>query len=207
MAFSIIPDALIALDAEATTIEGSMATWAAETIRRAQTLTTGRELEQIAVEAVVIVFHDHSSDAFRDYAHPIYQSPLALRSEILAIPCPVDALDAKIARLARAAQMNGDPSTDGAIRALVAEKAAKFPTLGLSYGYIGNCDLSGHYDDRSFRVFTKLRDRAGYSVSYGDATAATLGRLLVDIEAGIDSWAEAQIARLAKGDVYALRAA
>ena len=40
---------------------------------------------------------------------------------------------------------------------LVQDLAAKHPRLGLSFGYIGNCDFpGGQWDDRSWLVFDKL---------------------------------------------------
>lgn len=45
---------------------------------------------------------------------------------------------------------------------------ARFPQLGISHGYIGNVGMIGnkYVDDRSWRVFTNMRDVGlGYSVS------------------------------------------
>jgi hypothetical protein len=50
------------------------------------------------------------------------------------------------------------------IDALVAQAKLDHPTLGLSYGYIGNMERWG--DDRDFRVFTNRREQDGRSVSY-----------------------------------------
>lgn len=48
---------------------------------------------------------------------------------------------------------------------LVKELAVAFPDLGLSFGYIGNCGRN--YDDRGWKVFTRVRDKKyGLSVSY-----------------------------------------
>lgn len=62
---------------------------------------------------------------------------------------------------------------------------ARFPTLGISYGYIGT--LSTGHDDRSFRVFTNLKEDDGRSVSVivtgcdfdAGAVAVTLDNILM----------------------------
>lgn len=208
--FSIIPDALIALEAEAAANPTGLAAWARDIIVDAQVLATGRPFEQIAVEAIMIVwFDDDATPAFRDFGHPIFQSVLAMRSELLNGPNRVAALEAKLATLARIDMLNRAKGTDAAIRALVTEKAARYPELGLSYGYIGNCDFGGRYDDRSFRVFTKVRDERGaYSINFGSFAswdAKSLGAMLVAIETDFDDWAQATLARIASGQ-YSQRA-
>jgi hypothetical protein len=61
------------------------------------------------------------------------------------------------------------------MEALVKELALVFPGLGLSFGYIGNCGRG--YDDRGWKVFTKVRDKKyGLSVSYGLADTKGLER-------------------------------
>lgn len=46
---------------------------------------------------------------------------------------------------------------------------ARFPTLNISVGYIGNIygqiGTPACRDDRSFRIFTNLKDRFGYSIN------------------------------------------
>lgn len=202
---SIIPDMTAALKAEAIATPNGLAQWALDIIADAATMTNGRTLESIAVDAIVTVFHGEASDSFRAIAHPVYQSPLALRSAVLNSPCSVDALEAKMVRLHRANEHNGHDETDGMIRDLVKAAALKYPPLGLSYGYIGNCNLFGKfgYDDRSFRVFTRLNDaQTRSSVAFGDYAATQLGALLVDMEQNFDDWCQKQIMRLAMGETY-----
>ena len=195
---SIIPDMLAALQAEAEATPTGLATWAIQNITEARTLTQGRALEAIAVDAVCIVYLGERSDAFAELAWPVHASPLALRSEVLASPSMTDALECKMARLRRAAEYNGKPETSDMIRALMEAAAIKYPKLGLSFGYIGNCSLFGGkgLDDRSWRVFTNLRERnGGYSVSFGGHSTDNLGALLVEAETRLDSWCELQMKR------------
>jgi hypothetical protein len=195
---SIIPDMLTALQAEAEATPTGLATWAAQNITEARTLIQGRALEAIAVEAVCIVYLGERSDAFAELAWPVHASPMALRSEVLASPCMTDALEAKMARLRRAAEYNGKPETSEMIRAIMDECAIKYAKLGLSFGYVGNCNLFGGkgFDDRSWRVFTNLRERNGnYSVSFGGQATDNLGSLLVQAETGLDAWCQLQMKR------------
>lgn len=87
---------------------------------------------------------------------------------------------------------------DAEIRKTVEALSAEFPQLGLSYGYVGN--LSPQYDDRSFKVFTVLRDR-GMSVSFGGYPASRLGHLCRDVRKGLRAWCEEQAKQLADGKI------
>src|SRR3546814_1121846 len=60
---------------------------------------------------------------------------------------------------------------------VIAELSPNYPDIGLSFGYIGNIWHGPYQDDRSFRVFTMLRDRFGYSVNFGGHSSARLGEL------------------------------
>lgn len=68
------------------------------------------------------------------------------------------------------------------ITAAVKALAAQYPQLGLSFGYIG--DLGRNYDDRSWRVFTKLVDKTGRSVSFGYHSTEELADLAARVERG-----------------------
>ena len=94
--------------------------------------------------------------------------------------------------------------TDAEAKAIISGVMDKlsplYPDLGLSFGYIGNIWHSPYQDDRSFRVFTKLRDRFGYSVNFGQHSHARLGELAFLIRAKLEDWCAEQRALLAKGE-------
>ena len=74
-------------------------------------------------------------------------------------------------------------AADREIRALVETFKAKYPDLGLSYGYIGN--LERQRDDRSFRIFTNRRSLlTGSSISYHCGGFASLPAALERLKAG-----------------------
>src|SRR3546814_7162017 len=70
---------------------------------------------------------------------------------------------------------------------VIAELSPNYPDIGLSFGYIGNIWHGPYQDDRSFRVFTMLRDRFGYSVNFGGHSSARLGELAFLIRAKLRS--------------------
>lgn len=86
------------------------------------------------------------------------------------------------------------------IEAVVKLMQDRFPELRLSFGYIGNCDLAGggnRYDDRSWRIFTGVRDAKRYhlSVSFGGAATAEIASLAFDVTSELENWCE----KLARG--------
>lgn len=83
---------------------------------------------------------------------------------------------------------------------IIAELSPNYPDLGLSFGYIGNIWHGPYQDDRSFRVFTKLRDRFGYSVNFGGHSSARLGELAFLIRAKLADWCTEQRKLLEKGE-------
>lgn len=91
------------------------------------------------------------------------------------------------------------------LEALVKEVAEQHPSFGLSFGYIGNCDLYGdRYDDRSWSVFAKLATRdciGACNVSYGGYPTNALIHFLRVAELGLATWAEKQEARLNSGEI------
>ncbi|MAM40817.1 MAG: hypothetical protein CL949_20460 [Erythrobacter sp.] len=103
----------------------------------------------------------------------------------------------------RIVSMNAEDA-DKAIRAKVQTLAEQFPELGLSCGYIGNC---GHnFDDRSWKVFTKLRNNDGHgsSVSFGGYPTERIGALALEVEAGLEDWCRNTLKRLKAGSYRAV---
>jgi hypothetical protein len=78
------------------------------------------------------------------------------------------------------------PSAAELIEVEVKALAAAFPELGLSFGYIGNCDMGPYarWDDRSWRVFTNRCGEDGRSCSWGYAHTDTLDHMLDVIREG-----------------------
>ena len=78
-----------------------------------------------------------------------------------------------------------------------------FPRLGMSYGYIGNCNLFGGpaYDDRSFRVFTQVKTSHTSTVthSFGGFPTARLTKMHTQVMAGLENWARELNAQLESG--------
>ena len=95
-----------------------------------------------------------------------------------------------------------------ALRDQVHELSILFPSLGLSFGYIGNCDLGcgPRYDDRSWKVFTKLATGASTcsDVSWGGYPSQQLGRMAVEAEKALEKWCHATEKRLEDGEIRSL---
>src|SRR3546814_11144090 len=83
---------------------------------------------------------------------------------------------------------------------VIAELSPNYPDIGLSFGYIGNIWHGPYQDDRSFRVFTMLRDRFGYSVNFGGPSSARLVELAFLIRAKPPDVCPEQTVLLEKGD-------
>ncbi len=133
-------------------------------------------------------------------------SPNGLSSAILAglprDPRAADVLKAVEARIAddeadRARSQVAHPST--VIGEIVKQAALEHPRLGLSFGYIGNCDFGGRYDDRRWKVFTKLATpqcHGACDVSFGGVETARLGDLVVAVDRRLPAWLAEQERRL-----------
>lgn len=147
--------------------------------------------------------------AISDHAWSRVQSPAALRFGMLdGIEATVAACHRAITdRLAsfRAAQLASEDGTAvGRLRELMEEQAALHPRLGLTFGYIGNCDFGGRYDDRSWKVFAKLatpRCANACDVSYGGVPTGQLGKLMQRAEIELAAWCDAQERRLDAGEI------
>lgn len=144
-----------------------------------------------------------------DHAHSRTQSPFSLRQHLTvgtdgtaAGMCR--AIDERLAsfRAARVAAQDG--TAQKRCQELLAEMQAKHPRLGLSFGYIGNCDFGGRFDDRSWMFFTKLATPScvgACDVSFGGQTTAYLGKLMQTAERDLATWCDDLEARLDAGKV------
>ena len=137
------------------------------------------------------------------------RSRFALRSQVLdgvdttAEACRVIDLMLSASRAARAAGADGTAASR--LQAMTEEQKALHPRLGLTLGYIGNCDLSGgRFDDRSWMVFAKLATpscRGGCDIHFGNVPTRLLGRLMQQAETGLAAWCDEQERRLDAGEI------
>lgn len=65
-----------------------------------------------------------------------------------------------------------------------------FPGIEAKSGYIGNCSPDGKYDDRAFRIFTKIDignsiwgtpETLSINIPRGEATAVTLTQCILQV--------------------------
>jgi hypothetical protein len=84
---------------------------------------------------------------------------------------------------------------------LMKQMRDKFPELGLSFGYIGNCDLFGNkWDDRSWKFFTKICDQKAYRISFGNSSTQDAGRLANEAEKLFEAWCQDAADKLKNGE-------
>lgn len=102
----------------------------------------------------------------------------------------------------------GPTTSDGpndALEQLAKDLAAKHPRLGLSFGYLGNCDLlGGQWDDRSWMVFAKLatlRCVGACDVHFGGVHTDHLASLFTQAQAHLADWCVEQEHRLDAGEI------
>lgn len=143
-------------------------------------------------------------------------SPIGLRHSIDRSYGPSTTIDEAIdvvrrwLRDERAKAFMPAAEADDIIRAEVGRLAVLHPDLGLSYGYIGNCDLSGsRFDDRSFMVFTTLRSGHGPcpDIHFGGVPHADLGALAFTVSRNLEPWVREQQDRLDRGEIHRIAAA
>jgi hypothetical protein len=169
--------------------------------------------------AIQIDRGDRTSPAAVDFATTAWamiSSPNGLSSAILQTlprqdPTAADILAAVEAKITqdeadRARSQVADPSA--AIREIVDQAGLDHPRLGLSFGYIGNCDLGGRYDDRSWSVYAKLatpRCHGACDVRFGGYETGRLGDLLVAVERRLPAWLAEQERRLDASEIRQVR--
>lgn len=163
------------------------------------------------------IMHDHA-EGFADQWHPLYVN---IRNLAWAMCSSSRGLDNTLMRTlgtkvtledhltvaksfideetAKRALSAGD--ADKIIRKVMNELAPQYPELHLTFGYIGNIYWGPYQDDRSYRVFTQLLDRFGYSVHFGGHRTEKLGDLAFKVKAQLADWCAEQRAKLASGEV------
>ena len=170
-------------------------------------------LENILAHAVFTVLRaDAENPLLRELGQtswPMMQSAIGMRNRYLegidwAEADLVEIIERTIEERRRADAMDLDQAST-MLRDQVAELSILFPALGLSFGYIGNCDLGcgPKYDDRSWKVFTKLATPscACSDVSWGGVPTGHLGRMAIEADKALEEWCHATEKRLKDGDI------
>ena len=160
------------------------------------------QIDWVFIMIANLVFHDiNTSQELRAELHPIYQSPMSLKNRLekrtralyKLDTAPLDVVIRKaLDRMEQEAQMSTS-AANARIRDIVEAQIPNHPKIGLSYGYIGN--IYQDRDDRSFTVFTRLKQSDGRAVSYGGFSLEQLPSLLLDMECEFEAWLDALYAR------------
>lgn len=210
---------LASIDAGATPAETKLVK-AANTVRDNLASFPGREgmhYENILAQAV---WHAHSQDssnprlsALAEDAWNRVQSPIGLRNRFLTGHEDLDGYIRLINEIAAERFMADTMGLDGAseaLRELVTELAAAHPSLGLTFGYIGNCSLGcgPAYDDRSWKVFTRLASTSygqSSNISWGGYTTEHLGRMAQAAMKALPDWCAERVEDIVAGRAYPIR--
>ena len=188
-------------------------------ITQAESLFEGRDLMHLENVLAHAVFNALRTDDESPVLHeletrawPMMQSPIGMRNRHLqgtdwAGTDLVDLIEGIVDERIRADGMSLDEA-NAMLRSMVLELSILFPSLGLSFGYIGNCDLGcgPKYDDRSWKIFTKLATGASScsDVSWGGYPSQHLGRMAIDAEKALEDWCHATEKRLEEGEIRSL---
>jgi len=179
----------------------------------------GRELMQLENVLAHAVFRDLRTDPenavqreLEMRAWPMMQSSIGMRNPFLqgidwAETDLVGLIERHVEERARADAMSLEEAVT-MLRDHTIELSVLYPALGLSFGYIGDCDLGcgPADDDRSWKVFTKLATPGSScsDVSWGGRPSGHLGRLAVEAAKSLESWCAATEKRLRKGEIRTL---
>lgn len=145
--------------------------------------------------------------AIYELAWSMYSSPIGLKDTLLRTVGRATLADhitviKEFVALETAKRAMPAAEAQKIISGVIDELKPLYPELDLSYGYVGNIYWGPRRDDRSFQIFTKLRDRHGYSVSFGSHSYDRLADLAFQVRAQLADWCGLQSRRLASGDVF-----
>lgn len=148
--------------------------------------------------------------AIADHAWSRVQSPAGLRFGMLdgveaTVAACHRAIVDRLASFRQAHAASQDGTAAARLREMMEEQRALHPRLGLSFGYIGNCDFGGRFDDRSWKVFAKLATWScvgACDVSFGGYPTARLGKFMQVAEAGLAAWCDRQEQRLDANEIH-----
>lgn len=172
------------------------------------------QLSLLLAAAVVAADDGQCPDALLGRSVDLLDQRFAKRNDTLrALPEGVQPfqlralIETHVADIKRANEATASGFADRALASMVKQLQAKHPELGLSYGYIGNCDLYGsRWDDRSWGISTRFVDReTRSSVRFGGVPTCQLGRMMIMAERDLAAWCLKQEERFAGGTI--LRAA
>ena len=113
-------------------------------------------------------------------------------------------VEGRLAELARATEATRSGLASKALESMVKQLQTLHPDLGLSFGYIGNCDLYGgtNWDDRSWGISTRFIDReTRLTVRFGGVPTFMMGRLMINAERDLADWCVKQEERFRTGGV------
>lgn len=195
---------ILALEGASRPVEAGLAK-VAEAISRGIEEFDDREAmhyENILSHAVMAANdQDPESKAIKSLIHetwPRYQSPIGLRNKFIKrsdrVANTMDEYRQLAMETSAERKIANEMAPDDAHKMIsnkVAELAELNPELSMTFGYIGNCDLSGkRFDDRSFMVFTCMTDKEnpGKSVKWGGYDYSQLGLMAVNAERELDDW-------------------
>lgn len=112
----------------------------------------------------------------------------------------------EIVRRSREESSRADPDAIATIENVVNLMKTAHPELHLSFGYIGNLP-SGGWDDRSWKVFTKLATvnaAFGCDVSFGGHHTRDLPAMATRVSQNLQAWCATQSERLEAGELRSL---
>lgn len=101
------------------------------------------------------------------------------------------AIQAKIALYREARMASEDGTALVRCNELLAEMQARYPEIGLCFGYVGS--VSGAGDDLKWKYFTaihSMKSPGGGELSFGSHTSPYIGKLMQKAEAELDAWCE-----------------
>ena len=170
------------------------------------------KIDQMVVDTLLAwaVTYAGNTPALFAHSQARVNSPFSLRNPIVRnSPDTIEGVAALITQViadaARAQNAAESGEAHETLQALLKEMQAKYPALGLTFGYVGNCDLgSMRWDDRSWKYFTKCATPActyGCDVSFGGVGTSQLGRLMIQAEQQLDDWCAEQQRRLDAGEI------
>lgn len=168
--------------------------------------------EQMLVETLLAwaVTYDGQIPALFSESQARTASSFSLRNPVIRTsPGTIDGIAALISDVIADAQRADRATRNGqanqTLRSMQQAMDRKYPELGLTFGYVGNCDLmSDRWDDRSWKFFTKCATPACHNacdVSFGGVPTTQMGRLMIQAERELDDWCAQQQQLLADGEI------
>ena len=179
--------ALRTLAIEAGQVKASHALRAHDLLAAAVPYAAMRSLDVIALECLFVAMLDGTKASDEAYRAARADMLVPVRTAVIRSDDPLAELEAKIARLQRAADYNQRSESEALIRTLVNQTRKAFPGLGIKV--VASNGMVTVTSDLVIR-------NCGLRVTFGSATPATMGELLVKCEEDLADWAWEQLHRL-----------